>query len=64
MNRHRCETVATSSFPRKPLALFTALLSLGLPLSSLHANEEDDTAATATSAAAPLEVGSTVGLGF
>lgn len=60
MNRHRCETVATSSFPRKPLALFTALLSLGLPLSSLHANEEDDTAATATSAAAPLEVGSTV----
>ena len=59
MNCHRRSTVAPSPFARKPLAIFTALVSLGLPLTAVCADEEEQPSG-ATANAAPLEVGSTV----
>lgn len=59
MNCHRRSTIAPSPFARKPLAIFTALISLGLPLTEVCADEEEQPSG-ATTQAAPLEVGSTV----
>lgn len=56
MNRHCRGTVNHSPFVRRPLAM--AVVSLGLTVSTVQADEEEPLAVVA--AAAPLEIGSTV----
>ncbi len=59
MNLHCRRPLHPFPFACKPLAICTALISLGLPLTSAFANEEDEPTTPATQAA-PMELGSTV----
>lgn len=58
MNRHCRGTVYSSLFVRHPLAVATALVSLGLTFGTAQADEKEEPSTVAASA--PMEIGSTV----